>query len=156
MSDPTPTRPALATAAVPGHVGAGAAAPQSQPAPASEKAGAAPAPKPPGESPDSPTPQQQGLGEWLGRHAVVAVLVLGATVYAGYELSTLFFAYTGDAYVDADACFEILHQAAISASAHHPQQKSSVILWAFDEPDRPTVRLFPRSRYARGPAFKKT
>jgi multidrug efflux system membrane fusion protein len=100
MSEPASTRPALATTTVPAHVGAGAAAPQSQP-PAVEKVDAAPAPEPPGESANPPA-QPQRAGQWLGRHAVVAVLVLGAIVYAGYELSALLFAYTGDAYVDAD------------------------------------------------------
>jgi hypothetical protein len=57
--------------------------------------------------------------------------------------------------VDDDACFEALHQAATSASVP-PQQKLSVIRWAFDGPDLPTAPLFPRSRYARGPGFKKT
>jgi hypothetical protein len=38
------------------------------------------------------------LSQWLGRHAVAAVLVVGLAAYAAYELSALVFAYTGDAY----------------------------------------------------------
>jgi multidrug efflux system membrane fusion protein len=47
-------------------------------------------------------PVQASPGQWLSRHAVAAVIALGVIVYAFYELSALVFAYTSDAYVDAD------------------------------------------------------
>jgi membrane fusion protein, multidrug efflux system len=98
MLEPAHTPPALATAALPGN----AAASQSSTAPVVEKAAVTSAPHPTDKSDNGPKPVSQSIGGWLGRHAVIAVLVLGAIVYACYELSALFFAYTGDAYVDAD------------------------------------------------------
>jgi membrane fusion protein, multidrug efflux system len=98
MLEPAHTPPVLATAALPGN----AAASQSSTAPVVEKADVTSAPHPTDKSDNAPKPQPQSIVRWLGRHAVIAVLVLGAIVYACYELSALFFAYTGDAYVDAD------------------------------------------------------
>lgn len=43
------------------------------------------------------------IGPWLVRHAAVVVLAAGLLVYAFYEFSAAFFAYTGDAYVAGDS-----------------------------------------------------
>src|SRR5262245_24545381 len=102
MPEPAHTRAAPATTAVPGNVGASPAAAHARPTATVENVDAAAAMQPPDARENVARPQPHGIGQWLGRHAVVAVLLLGLIVYGGYELSALFFAYTGDAYVDAD------------------------------------------------------